>query len=408
MTSIQRQGAPGSDRCATFWVIGETWPLRGRLRASRRLVEVPVCHKLCVSDARWQGQGQRPDVGRRAGQLAGIPKSSFALPGEHQVGESLPLRTSPGGGVDRLGEIQHRQQLSSSDGVHKLLRHLSEPVLPEVGNALRTYLRQLRRKRGETMTSFTVRHREEYEKACRALTRIVSGHAPDLGSRSSRTTSRRSSWIGIGLRRSQTPGPEQRPETGGNLDEEQARGSLDGSTTTDHVEDDPWTTWYREEERRAWAARGWVDYGDSYHEPRAINDEEEDSDYEEQLVEILPDVVKGWLLLEKAGLDSLGEESSSRTSSRSFHWPPLRAHCDHTGLTIRFGPEMGKESSRPPLRTATTWKRKTSWRLRRASRDGPMRKWPFSRPLETMNGLRGCKSKKEREPSRMLGLVRRK
>ena len=197
--------------------------------------------------------------------------------------------------------------LSSSDGVHKLLRHLqgavSEPVLPEVGNALRTYFRQLRRKRGETMTSFTVRHREEYEKACRALTRMVSGHAPDLSSRSSRTTSRRSSWSGIGLCRSQTPGPEQRPGTGGNLDEEQARGSLDGSTTTDHLEEDPWTTWYREEERRAWAARGWVDYGDSYHEPRATNDEAEDSDYEEQLVEILPDVVKGWLLLEKAGLD---------------------------------------------------------------------------------------------------------
>ena len=220
--------------------------------------------------------------------------------------------------------------LSSSDGVHKLLRHLqgavSEPVLPEVGNALRTYFRQLRRKRGETMTSFTVRHREEYEKACRALTRMVSGHAPDLGSRSSRTTSRRSSWSGIGLRRSQTPGPEQRPETGGNLDEEQARGSLDGSTTTDHLEEDPWTTWYREEERRAWAARGWVDYGDSYHEPRATNDEAEDSDYEEQLVEILPDVVKGWLLLEKAGLDSLERgiiQSEFLMPERLAPWAPL-------------------------------------------------------------------------------------
>ena len=56
--------------------------------------------------------------------------------------------------------------LSHENGVARLLKHLqeviSEPILPEVGNALRSYFRTLRRKKGETITSFCVMHREEY------------------------------------------------------------------------------------------------------------------------------------------------------------------------------------------------------------------------------------------------------
>ena len=240
--------------------------------------------------------------------------------------------------------------LSSSDGVHKLLRHLqgaiSEPVLPEVGNALRTYFRQLRRKRGETMTSFTVRHREEYEKACRALTRMVSGQASDLSDRTSRTTSRRGSWSGLGLRRSNIPGPEQRPEQGITLEEDHARGSLDGSTTADHTEEDPWTTWYRDEERRAWAARGWVEYGATSGGNAASNGDE-DSDHEEQLVEILPDVVKGWLLLDKAGLDSLERGIIQSDIKSQFSLAAvessLRAHWTDDQVRARDG--QGKQQA---------------------------------------------------------------
>ena len=107
--------------------------------------------------------------------------------------------------------------LSREDGMQRLLTHLqtaiSEPVPPEVGNALRAYFKTLRRRRGETMTSFCVRHREEYEKACRALTRMMASQQPqpDLRkSSSSKPTSRRSSWREVAP---QTLGPELRNST---------------------------------------------------------------------------------------------------------------------------------------------------------------------------------------------------
>ena len=97
--------------------------------------------------------------------------------------------------------ITHKRStwLAAPDGVEKLLLHLqsaiSEPILPEVGNALRAYFRQLKRKKGETMTAFCVRHREEYEKACRALTRMMGSRKAGLQRGSmSHSSSRRSSW----------------------------------------------------------------------------------------------------------------------------------------------------------------------------------------------------------------------
>ena len=63
------------------------------------------------------------------------------------------------------------------------------------------------------MTSFCVRHREEYEKACRALTRMMASQQPqpDLRkSSSSKPTSRRSSWREVAP---QTLGPELRNST---------------------------------------------------------------------------------------------------------------------------------------------------------------------------------------------------
>ena len=122
--------------------------------------------------------------------------------------------------------------LASDDGVQRLLRHLqevvSEPVLPEVGNALRGYFKTLRRKRGETITSFCIRHREEYEKACRALTRMLrdQGLAKD-GKVLPNSFGRRGSWHGRPPSAATSgPGPEVQAEQ---TTAAPARGSLDGS-----------------------------------------------------------------------------------------------------------------------------------------------------------------------------------
>ena len=124
--------------------------------------------------------------------------------------------------------------LSHVDGVNRLLKHLqqaiSEPVLPEVGNALRAYFRNLKRRRGETMTSFCVRHREEYEKACRALTRMVrdQGGKPWTGST---TSGRPQMWQGVASKATVSSGPEHRPDQAEDSDSggRVLQGSLDSS-----------------------------------------------------------------------------------------------------------------------------------------------------------------------------------
>ena len=130
--------------------------------------------------------------------------------------------------------------LSHEHGVTRLLKHLeeaiSEPILPEVGNALRSYFRTLRRKRGETMTSFCVRHREEYEKACRALTRMMGSQKHGLGrDQGSRTSSRWSCWdmhhntSGLGR---QSGGAEGSGREGDDV------AASEGA-------EEPWMAWYR-------------------------------------------------------------------------------------------------------------------------------------------------------------------
>ena len=148
--------------------------------------------------------------------------------------------------------------LSHENGVSRLLKHLeqaiSQPVLPEVGNALRTYFKSLRRKQGESMTSFCVRHREEYEKACRALTRMMGSQKSDLGkSKAGRLSSRRSSWQEYSS--NNTSGPERQQRVGNHS----ATGSEDpapeepATSATAALEaavedepEDPWLAWYRE------------------------------------------------------------------------------------------------------------------------------------------------------------------
>ena len=48
---------------------------------------------------------------------------------------------------------------------------MSEPALPEIANHLKVYFKMLRRRRGEAMSAFCVRHRQEYTRTCKALTR---------------------------------------------------------------------------------------------------------------------------------------------------------------------------------------------------------------------------------------------
>ena len=142
-----------------------------------------------------------------------IPKGGLALCGDNQVGDRYlcgPRLASELTGPARASIANKKAQwLSTPDGVHRLLKHLqgaiSEPVLPEVGNTLRAYFKHLRRRKGETMTSFCVRHREEYERVCRALSRMVKDQKPHVSDK--RTRSRRTSWQSVATQGRDISGP---------------------------------------------------------------------------------------------------------------------------------------------------------------------------------------------------------
>ena len=67
------------------------------------------------------------------------------------------------------------------------------------------YFKHLRRRKGETMTSFCVRHREEYERVCRALSRMVKDQKPHVPDK--RARSRRTSWQSVATQGRDISGP---------------------------------------------------------------------------------------------------------------------------------------------------------------------------------------------------------
>ena len=83
------------------------------------------------------------------------------------------------------------------------------------------------------MTSFCVRHREEYEKACRALTRMVANQTGRQGTGSG-NGGRHRTWSGTASRATTSSGPDPRPEQAD--DSDSARGVLQKSLdSSEHV-----------------------------------------------------------------------------------------------------------------------------------------------------------------------------
>ena len=197
------------------------------------------------------------------------------------------------------------------------------------------------------MTGFCVRHREEYEKACHALTRMVKDKGFAYGKQQPRLTSRRGSLLGRCSLRTQTSGPE--PANDRSDDEVGPHGSLDGSeaaratslSTAEVRDDDPWSAWYQQSETAAWAARGWVDY--SHGDWRSKPNYEATSEDEDDLIDILPDVIQGWMLLEKSGLDDLEKSIIQSDIKSKFSLMgvenSLRAHWSDEQVRRRDGPE---------------------------------------------------------------------
>lgn len=199
-----------------------------------------------------------------------------------------------------------RGWLSTTNGVAKLLNCLretmSEPALPEIANQLRTYFRLFRRRKGEAMTAFCARHREEYARTCKALTRVMreqqtlqhQGRHAWRSGRVGGTGSRGPSTAGSSRGGQRDPGGD-RLETAVNAEQDEESGEFQDA------EDEESQSWWQASEwysSQTWSHRDWhYDGWQTWDWP--------DDDDEEDFVEILPEPIKGWLLLDKAGLDQM-------------------------------------------------------------------------------------------------------
>ena len=198
--------------------------------------------------------------------------------------------------------------LSDSNGTETLLQFLQtmigEPALPEVGNFMRQYFRVLKRKRGESMSSFCVRHRDEYEKMCRALARML---------KENKQKGKDSTVKKVESQSVNTAGSNTGDQEGSSERSESARVEPGGREPEENGEL-PWGSpdqqWWQQSSWRwgydwRWNSGSW--YGSSWPQPwgshlGSTTQEENDEDEMEQ---ILPDAVLGWFLLEKTGLDPL-------------------------------------------------------------------------------------------------------
>lgn len=247
-----------------------------------------------------------------------------------------------------------RGWLSRSDGVEKLIHCLrdamAEPALPEIANQLKVYFKLLRRRKGETMSAFCVRHREEYARTCKAMTRVMREqnqlelhpkHAWHSGRRSSQSTLEPNT-IRPEARSTQTGGSSERASETPSHVGEQPTGGDEETHTAEETEwpdyTDAWWWWYQPYMGWDWSGE------DLWHEQPSAQSEpagKQDSDDEEDFIEILPDVIKGWLLLEKANIDHMERsliqsEVRNRFSLQSVE-NALRSHFTDDAIKKKDG-----------------------------------------------------------------------
>ena len=246
---------------------------------------------------------------------------------------------------------QRSTWLSEPNGAEKLLKHLQqtigEPALPEVGNFMRQYFRVLRRRRGETMTAFCVRHREEYDKMCRALGRMIkeqsgSGSAAIMLGRTSSGTS--------GARSDEGSVPSN---PGDRVTEQETEGPEPSSQQIPAWANEPWRghwggwhyqwNWWGANWPSNWSSSDWSG-SQKWWAQHHQDDEEED-----QLIQVLPDAVQGWFLLEKCNLDPL-ERSVIQGDLRSNFTlagveNALRSHWTDEQIKKRDGEPRGHQAN---------------------------------------------------------------
>ena len=216
--------------------------------------------------------------------------------------------------------VQHKPPgwISHDRGAQELLDYLKgqvqPPTLAEAGKTISRFFYQVKRRKGETMSAWIVRHDEALYEARRTLAEAIQEYGK--GYSGSTRTATRSERGGHSHQDQQSERSHKAPQEPGPFDENgRLRDSNEDEETAEHDSQNWWTqsSW--------WGYRsGWRDY-DRWEDhgwwppitKENLNHAEVSVQASEEAERFLPDFVVAWMLLQRSGLD--GSERATIVAS---------------------------------------------------------------------------------------------
>ena len=189
--------------------------------------------------------------------------------------------------------VQHKEPgwISHARGAEQLLDFLktkvTPPTLAEAGKMISKFFYQVRRRKGESMNAWIVRHDESLFEARRTLAEAIEEYGMGY--------SRGASTVGLTSRKIHESQMWELRESGpfredGRLDEED-----DDDTWQRQSQATSWENWW--DHQRSWEDGDWKSWGDSWNAYNVSSEASNEAD------KFLPDFVIAWMLLQRSGLD---------------------------------------------------------------------------------------------------------
>ncbi|CAE7325309.1 RE1 [Symbiodinium microadriaticum] len=213
------------------------------------------------------------------------------------------------------GDLDHRR-LCRRDGVIYLLQYLKESLgkmpIPDIGLRLEMLILRLRRQPHQSMATWAAHVRQQYRHLQIALARVrrreESTREPGPSS-----SSRASASTGASPQRRASTTTVEKPqaEQGADAEQDEEETRTEGPAEEELVEESP-SSWRRRKTRR--------DSEDSDTSAKALEDLQLWDAQEEQLPEVLPTEVLGWLLLRRASLTNQSRLSVQAAASNSLRF----------------------------------------------------------------------------------------
>lgn len=219
---------------------------------------------------------------------------------------------------------QHQEPgwISHERGAQQLLDFLKgrvqAPTLAEAGKTISKFFYQVKRRRGESMNAWIVRHDEALYEARRTLAEAIQEYGPEYSTAkpsTNRSEGRRSttpSVIGGSSRREASPrGSAELFDDYGRLQEDEPSEAVDHEEQQSEWQDpwwqhQGWWSWHDHQDHNSW---NWGQWRDDREWRQQTADKNTSMRYDvsarasEEADKFLPDFVVAWMLLQRSGLD---------------------------------------------------------------------------------------------------------